>query len=61
LQAQPTNENEFIPQLPITVNPSTEARLAAEFYLELIKQKVPTDIAKDLTIAYILKQHPFGQ
>jgi len=61
LLAQPTNENEFIPQLPITINPSTDARLAAEFYLELIKQKIPADVAKDLTITYILKQNHFGQ
>ncbi len=55
------NENEFTPQLPITINPSIDARLAAEFYLELIKQKVPAEAAKDLTIAYILKQNPFDR
>jgi hypothetical protein len=61
LQAAQPNENEFIPQLPVTINPTVDARLAAEFYLELIKQKVPADVAKDLTIAYILKQNPFSQ
>jgi hypothetical protein len=61
LQAAQSTENEFTPRDPITVNPSVDARLAADFYLELIKQKVPLDVAKDLTIAYILKQNPFGR
>ena len=47
--------------MPITINPAVDARVAAEFFLELIEQKLPQDIAKDLTIAYIMKQYPFGQ
>jgi hypothetical protein len=62
LQAQESND---IPTPPpgfgITISPKTDARLAAEFYLELVKQKLPEDVAKDLTIAYILKQNPFGR
>ena len=61
MQAAQPSESDVIPQLPITINPSFDARLAAEFYLELTKQKIPPDVAKDLTIAYILKQNPFGQ
>jgi len=57
LQTQEVNEN----PPPITILPTTDARIAAEYYLELIKQKVPIDVAKDLTIAYILKSNPFGQ
>ena len=57
MQTQEVNEN----PPPITILPTTDARIAAEYYLELIKQKVPIDVAKDLTIAYILKSNPFGQ
>jgi hypothetical protein len=62
LQAQESND---IPPPPagfgITVSPTTDARIVAEFYLQLIKDRLPEDVAKDLTIAYILKQNPFGQ
>ena len=62
MQAQ---ESSDIPQGPpgfgIRISPKTDARLTAEFYLQLIKDKIPEDVAKDLTIAYILKQQSFSQ
>ncbi len=58
MQAQQPSDT---PEIPIMINPTIDARLAAEFYLELMKQKIPLDVAKDLTIAYILKHNPFGQ
>ena len=62
VQAQESND---IPPGPpgfgITISPKTDAKLTSEFYLQLIKDNIPEDVAKDLTIAYILKQHSFSQ
>ena len=34
--------------------------VVAAFYQRLITEKIPEDVAKDLTIAYIVKPNPFG-
>jgi len=38
-----------------------DAKVAAGFYLQLVQSGVPQDVAKDLTIAYILKPPVFSQ
>ena len=38
-----------------------DAMIVAAFYQQLITEKIPEDVAKDLTIAYIVKPNPFGQ
>ena len=38
-----------------------DAMVVATFYQRLITEKIPEDVAKDLTIAYIVKPNPFGQ
>ena len=38
-----------------------DAMIVAAFYHQLITEKIPEDVAKDLTIAYIVKPNPFGQ
>jgi len=38
-----------------------DAMIVAAFYRQLISDKIPEDVAKDLTIAYIVKPNPFGQ
>jgi len=35
--------------------------VVATFYRQLIIEKIPEDVAKDLTIAYLVKPNPFGQ
>jgi len=35
--------------------------IVAVFYWQLVSDKIPEDVAKDLTIAYIVKPNPFGQ
>ena len=37
-----------------------DAMIVAAFYQQLITEKIPEDVAKDLTIAYIVKPNPFG-
>ena len=37
-----------------------DAIIVAAFYQQLITEKIPEDVAKDLTIAYIVKPNPFG-
>ena len=38
-----------------------DAMIVAVFYWQLVSDKIPEDVAKDLTIAYIVKPNPFGQ
>ena len=38
-----------------------DAIIVAAFYQQLITEKIPEDVAKDLTIAFIVKPNPFGQ
>ena len=38
-----------------------DAMIVAAFYRQLISEKIPEDVAKDLTIAFIVKPNPFGQ
>jgi len=38
-----------------------DAMIVATFYQQLITEKIPQEVAKDLTIAYIVKPNPFGQ
>ena len=38
-----------------------DAMIVAAFYRQLVNDKIPEDVAKDLTIAYIVKPNPFGQ
>ena len=38
-----------------------DAMIVAAFYQQLITEKIPEDVAKDLTIAYIVKPNPFGR
>ena len=35
--------------------------IVAAFYQQLITEKIPQDVAKDLTTAYIVKPNPFGR
>jgi len=35
--------------------------IVAAFYKQLITEKIPEEVAKDLTIAYIVKPNLFGQ
>ena len=35
--------------------------IVAAFYQQLITEKISEDVAKDLTIAYIVKPNPFGR
>ena len=37
-----------------------DAMIVAAFYQQLITEKIPQEVAKDLTIAYIVKPNPFG-
>ncbi len=38
-----------------------DAMIVAAFYKQLITEKIPEEVAKDLTIAYIVKPNLFGQ
>ena len=38
-----------------------DAMIVAAFYQQLITEKIPEDVAKDLTIAYIVKPNPVGR
>ncbi len=38
-----------------------DAMVVAAFYRQLITEKIPENVAKDLTIAYIVKPNLFGQ
>jgi len=35
--------------------------IVAAFYRQLLTEKIPEDVAKDLTIAYIVKPNLFGR
>ncbi len=38
-----------------------DAMIVAAFYRQLLTEKIPEDVAKDLTIAYIVKPNLFGR
>ena len=61
MQTQESNETEQVQEEQTKLDCQRDAMVVAAFYRQLIVEKIPEDIAKDLTIAYIVKPNPFGQ
>ena len=61
MQTQESNETEQVQEELTKPGSQRDAMVVAAFYRQLIVEKIPEDIAKDLTIAYIVKPNPFGQ
>ncbi len=61
MQTQESNETEQVQEELTKLGCRRDAIVVAAFYRQLIVERIPEDIAKDLTIAYIVKANPFGQ
>ena len=61
MQTQESNETEQVQKELTKLGCQHDAMVVATFYRQLIIEKIPEDVAKDLTIAYIVKPNPFGQ
>ena len=61
MQTQESNETEQVQEELTKLGCRRDAIVVAAFYRQLIVERIPEDIAKDLTIAYIVKPNPFGQ
>ena len=59
MQTQESNDTEVQEELT-KLGCQRDAMIVAAFYRQLIIEKIPEDIAKDLTIAYLVKPNPFG-
>ena len=61
MQTQESNETEQVQEEVTKLDCQRDAMVVATFYRQLIIEKIPEDVAKDLTIAYLVKPNPFGQ
>ena len=61
MQTQESNETEQVQEELTKLGCQRDAMVVATFYRQLIIEKIPEDVAKDLTIAFIVKPNPFGQ
>ena len=61
MQTQESNEKTEVQEDLTKLACQRDAMVVAAFYRQLITEKIPEDVAKDLTIAYIVKPNLFGQ
>ena len=61
MQTQESSEKTEVQEELTKLACQRDAMVAAAFYRQLITEKIPENVAKDLTIAYIVKPNLFGQ
>jgi hypothetical protein len=61
LQTQESSEKTEVQEELTKLACQRDAMVVAAFYRQLITEKIPENVAKDLTIAYIVKPNLFGQ
>ena len=61
MQTKESKQTEQVQEELTKLGCQRDAMVVAAFYRQLIIEKIPEDVAKDLTIAFIVKPNPFGQ